>query len=144
MFSRMFNLLKNLWYGRRGDGFAETALIVPIVMLLTIGMVNLSIAGFASNNANNAANYGARAGSVAQQNAAGTAYSAAIRSLSNANVGEYQVGVTGGGFPGSQINVNVGWSVPNYMGGLMSFVGGGGSGSDFSGSANATFRQEGW
>lgn len=139
----MLRWLKNLWFGRKGDGFAETAIIIPVVMLVTIGLVNLSIAGFASNNANNAANYGARAGSVAQQNPAGAAYGAAIRSLSNANVGEYEVGVSGGGFPGAQINVNIGWSVPNYIAGLMSFVGGGGE-IDFAGSASATFRQEGW
>ncbi|MGA7194447.1 MAG: TadE/TadG family type IV pilus assembly protein [Anaerolineales bacterium] len=128
----------------KGDEFAETAIAMPVILLVTIALMNLTMAGFASVNANNAANYGARIGSVYQQGMASAAYSAAEQSVSYAKVGGYTVGVSGGGFPGAEINVTVGWDVPNLMGGLLSFVGGSSLGGDLTGSAVSTFRQEGW
>lgn len=139
----MWNKLVGLIFNRRGDEFAETAIAMPVMVLVSIALMNLTMAGFASVNANNAANYAARVGSVTQQGAGGAAYNAAQQSISNAKVGEYSVGVSGGGFPGAQINVQVGWNVPNYIGGLLAFLGGGISG-DFHGSATSVFRQEGW
>ena len=128
----------------RGDEFAETAITMPLILLATIALMNLTMAGFASVNANNAANYGARIGSVYQQNIGAAAYNAALQSVSYAKVGDYIVSVTGGGFPGAQINVTVSWDVPNLMGGLLSFVGGESFGGDLRGTAVSTFRQEGW
>ena len=52
-----------LLHSRRGDEFAETAIVMPLIVLVTIALMNLTMAGFASVNANNAANYGARVGS---------------------------------------------------------------------------------
>ena len=129
--------------GRRGDEFAETAIAMPVIVLITIALMNLTMAGFASVNANNAANYGARIGSVHQQGAAGFAYGSAMESVSHAKIGSYSVAVAGGGFPGAQINVQVAWDVPNFMGGLLGFLGGGMAG-DLKGSATSVFRQEGW
>ena len=129
---------------RKGDEFAETAIAIPIILLVTIALMNLTMAGFASVNANNAANYGARVGSVYQQHMASAAYSAAMQSVSYAKVGSYTVSVTGGGFPGAQINVKVNWDVPNLMSGLLRFVGGGALGGDLKGSVISSFRQEGW
>jgi len=37
----------------------------------------------------------------------------------------------------------VDWAVPNYIGGLMAYIGGGGQ-MNFAGTALSTFRQEGW
>jgi hypothetical protein len=128
---------------RRGDEFAQSAIVLPIVVLLTMALMNLAVAAFASVNANNAANYGARMGSVAQQGSASVAYGAAMTSISHTPVGTYGVHVSGGGFPGAQITVTVNWSVPNYMGSLLGFFGGGFSGP-IKGSASAVFRQEGW
>lgn len=133
-----------LLFSRRGDEFAETAVAMPVILLVTIALMNLSMAGFASINANNAANYGARIGSVYQQGSAGAAYSAAMQSASANGVGEYAVSVSGGGFPGSQITVRVEWSVPNLMGGLLSFFGNGDAGNEIRGFATSAFRQEGW
>jgi hypothetical protein len=116
---------------------------MPLILLATIALMNLSLAGFASIIANNAANYGARIGSVHQQGPATAAYSAAIQLASATGVGEYSVSVSGGGFPGSQITVRVDWSVPNLMGGLLTFLGGSDTG-DLRGSAASAFRQEGW
>ncbi len=134
----------SLFRERRASSYAEAAIALPVVVLVTIALMNLSVAGFASVNASNAANYGARTGSVTQQGAGGAAYAAAMASISNAPVGEYGVSVAGGGFPGARITVKVTWSVPNYMGPLLSFFGGDGIGGDIQGLATATFRQEGW
>ena len=70
----------------KGDEFAETAIAMPVILLVTIALMNLTMAGFASVNANNAANYGARIGSVYQQGMASAAYSAAEQSVSYAKV----------------------------------------------------------
>ena len=127
---------------RRGDEFAQSAIAFPVVVLLLMALFNMSIAGFASVNAANAANHGARVGSVYQQQSAGYAYSAALESISYAPVGNYQVTVSGGGFPGATIVVTVNWRVPNYIAPLVSFFGG--SMGDLSGTSSASFRQEGW
>jgi hypothetical protein len=128
---------------RRGDEFAESAIAFPMVVLLLISLFNLSLAGFASVNAANAANYGARVGSVYQQSSGGAAYSAAQESISHAPVGSYQVAVSGGGFPGATLLISVTWNVPNYMAPIMAFFGSS-SGGKLGGTASATFRQEGW
>jgi hypothetical protein len=133
-----------LFFSRRGDEFAETAIAMPVIVLVTIALMNLTMAGFASVNANNAANYGARVGSVHQQGPASAAYNAAQQSTEFASVGDYAVSVTGGGFPGAQINVQVDWSVPNLISGLLGFFGGDSSDSDIKGKSMSVFRQEGW
>lgn len=122
---------------------AEAAITLPVVLLVAFAMINLALAGFASVNAANAANFGARAGSVAQVNPAGVACGAAERAISNARIGEYQVAASGGGAPGAQIIVAVSWRVPNYFAGLAAFFGAGSS-SDFNGIVHSSFRQEGW
>ena len=139
-----FPRFSRLLLSRRGDEFAETAIAMPVIVLVTIAHMNLTMAGFASVNANNAANYGARVGSVHQQGPASAAYDAAQQSTEYASVGDYSVAVSGGGFPGAQINVQVDWSVPNLMGGLLGFFGGDSSDADIKGMAMSVFRQEGW
>jgi len=138
----MFRSRLRKMLNRRGDEFAQSAIAFPVVVLLLMALFNMSIAGFASVNAANAANHGARVGSVYQQHPAGYAYSAALESISSAPVGDYQVTVSGGGFPGATIIVTVNWRVPNYIAPLVSFFGG--SMGDLSGTSSASFRQEGW
>lgn len=137
---RRFSVLRFLG-DRRGE-MAEAAVTLPIVMLATLALVNLAIAGFASVNAANAANYGARIGSVSQVNPAGAAAAASHEMLAHAPVGEYGVSAFGGGPPGALLAVAVDWQVPNYFNGLLSLFGGGVS--EFSGTSVAYFRQEGW
>ncbi len=143
LFRLSMNKLRAVFLARGGDEFAQTAIAMPVIVLVTIALMNLTMAGFASVNANNAANYAARVGSVTQKGAGGAAYSAAMTSVSHAPIGEYAVSVAGGGFPGAQINVQVTWTVPNYMGGLLGFLGGN-IGGDFQGTGTSVFRQEGW
>src|SRR5271157_3483674 len=138
----MFEARLRRMLNRRGDEFAQSAIAFPMVVLLLIALFNLSLAGFASVNAANAANHGARVGSVYQQNSAGAAYSAAVQSISYAPVGSYQVNVSGGGFPGATIIVTVNWKVPNYIAPILSFFGG--HMGDLRGTSVSTFRQEGW
>lgn len=125
----------------RGE-MAEAAITLPIVMLAVLALVNLTIAGFASVNAANAANYGARVGSVNRSNPAGVAVAAANQMIANAPVGDYRISASGGGPPGSLLAVTVEWEVPSYMGGLLALFGA--EVRDFHGTAVAYFRQEGW
>lgn len=134
--------MRRLALSRRGDEFAEAAIVLPLILLLTIALMNLTMAGFASVNANNAANYGARVGSVTQKAPGRAAQRAAQESISHAPIGKYKVNVSGGGGPGAQIAVQVNWSVPNLLNGLLKFFGG--EGVSLKGSSTATFRQEGW
>ena len=126
---------------RRGD-MAEAAVTLPVVLLSTLAMVNLAIAGFASVNAANAANYGARIGSVNQENPSRVAVAAAYQMIANAPVGDYEVSSSGGGKPGVLLAVRVDWCVPNFFRGLLNFFGA--DVGDFSGTSVAYFRQEGW
>jgi hypothetical protein len=121
----------------------EATLVLPLLLLISLGLVNLAILGFSAVNAGNAANYGARMGSVAQSDPAGVAASSASQMLSAIPVGEYAVSVSGSGLPGDRIVVQVSYSVPNFFGGLAGFFGVSTPGV-FSSTVTSTFRQEGW
>jgi hypothetical protein len=121
----------------------EATLVLPLLLLISLGLVNLAILGFSAVNAGNAANYGARMGSVAQSDPTGVAASSAAQMLSAIPVGEYTVSVSGSGLPGDRIVVQVSYSVPNFFGGLAGFFGVSTPGV-FSSTVTSTFRQEGW
>ncbi len=127
---------------RRG-GMADTAISLPVILLAALGMLNLSLASFAAVIANNAANYGARRGSVAQTDPIGAAVGAASGVVDRAHVGAYEVNAAGGGGRGRPLQVTVHWSAPNYFAGLASLFGAGGA-ATIEGDAIAVFRQEGW
>jgi hypothetical protein len=129
---------------QRGQSLAEFALVAPAFMLALLAMFNLSMAGFAAVSASNAANYGARRGSVVQGGGAAAVAAAAAQQQAEAfGVGKYDVFAYGGSRRGAQVVVVVDWQVPNFIGGLMAYFGDGISG-DFSGSISSSFRQEGW
>jgi Flp pilus assembly protein TadG len=128
---------------QRGTAALEMAIAIPMVLLLSLGMANLALTAYCSVAAANAANYGARVGSVSQQNPAGRAIAAAEGHANQTGIGEYTVSAYGGGRRGSQIVVEVHWEFDNWFGGLMSFFGGSLPGQ-FQGNARSTFRQEGW
>ncbi len=127
----------------RGQSLAEAAITLPVLLLVTLGMITLGLVGFAAVNASNAANYGARMGSTALSNPSGVAAQAAWAKITAAPVGTYTVSVTGGGAPGQLIAVRVGYEVPNYFSGLSAFFGIPAS-DTFTGSFVSYFRQEGW
>jgi Flp pilus assembly protein TadG len=128
---------------QRGAAALETAIVLPIMILVSLGGANMTLAGYAAVAATNAANYGARVGSVSQQNPAGRAISAAEAHATQTGIGEYTVTAYGGGRRGTQIVVEVHWEFPNWFRGILAFVGGS-SPSQFEGNARSTFRQEGW
>ncbi len=121
----------------------EAALALPILLLVSLALVNLALLGYAALNASNAAEYGARMGSVAITNAHGVAYSAALDKVNAASVGTYTVTVSGGTTPGTRIQVLVTYTVPNFFGGLARLFGVN-TPAQFQGTARAYFRKEGW
>jgi hypothetical protein len=134
--------MRNLLRDRRGE-LDEAALVLPVLLLISLALVNMAILGFAAVNAGNAANYGARMGSVAQSNPAGVAITSANQMLAAAPVGSYTVSVSGSGLPGAMMTVTVRYTVPNYFGGLAGFFGVSSPGN-FTNTATSYFRQEGW
>ena len=128
---------------KKGTSMAESAITLPIVLLITLFMVNVSMAWYSANAASNAANYGARVGSVSQTNPIGNSVAAAQSQLAGIGVGSYSVSGSGGGFRGAEITVTVDWSLPSYLGSLLSWFGGTDP-ANFHGTATSSFRQEGW
>lgn len=135
--------LKQFLYDKRGD-FAQFAFVVPILVLTSLGLINLALFGLAGVNANNAANYGARMGSVAQENPMAYASNAASSKLSATSFGKYKVfaSVVGSG-RGSLIRLAVTYSVDNYFSGLTGIFGAQ-SDPKFEKTVIAYFRHEGW
>jgi len=121
----------------KGSTITETAVIAPLMLLIMIALVNLAIAGFVAVNAANAANYGARVGSVTQRGSIGAAVAAAQGSVDAYGPGEYEVTAYGGGSPGSQVVVQIDWSITNFFSGF-------GFDPEITGQARSSFRQEGW
>ncbi|NCP87799.1 MAG: hypothetical protein CO094_08365 [Anaerolineae bacterium CG_4_9_14_3_um_filter_57_17] len=121
----------------------EASFVLPVLLLVSIALVNLAMLGFAAMNANNAANYGARMGSVAATNAPGLALAAAKTKAETAKVGSYAYSVSGSDTPGSLMTISVAYTVPNYFGGLISMFGVS-MPNTFQGVAQAWFRKEGW
>jgi hypothetical protein len=135
-------LMRRLFRDRRAE-LDEAVMVLPVLLLISIGLVNLAMLGFAALNAGNAANYGARMGAVAQSDAPGVALANAYQMLSHAPVGSYAVSVSGSGIPGDRLAVQVSYSVPNYFAGLAGFFGVSTPGT-FTSTATSYFRQEGW
>ena len=129
--------------GDRCAELDEAAMVLPVLLLISLALVNLALLGFAAVNAGNAANFGARMGSVAQSDSSGVAVSSAYQMLTAVPVGTYTVSVTGSGLPGDMMIVQVSYTVPNYFGGLAGFFGVS-TPADFTNIATSYFRQEGW
>jgi len=121
----------------------EAVFVLPVLLLVTFGLINLAMVGFAGLSAANAANYGARMASVAQANQAGIAVGSASNMLDAAPVGTYAVSVSGSGAPGSLVSVQVQYTVPNYFAGLTGLFGVS-TPATWTGTVRSDFRQEGW
>ncbi len=136
-------MLSRFFHDERGD-MAEAAITTPIIILLMVTILNFGMIAYTAQAAENAANYGARRGSVAQDNAIGTAVAAAHYAANRSLLGEYSVqAVAPGGIAGSELGIRVTYRVPNLMRPLAGLFPGLPKG-DFTGDATATFRQEGW
>lgn len=125
-----------------GD-MVESALTLPLMALLTLALVNLALVGHARAAAQHAAHFGARMGSVALADAEGEARQAAGAML-DACLCEAQVtNVSGADAPGGEVIVTVEWTVPSFLGSLLS-VFGGAAPEQFTGAVTAAYRKEGW
>jgi hypothetical protein len=127
----------------RGD-MVEGALTLPVMILVTLALVNLALAGFSSVTASMAADYAARVGAVAQVSPAEQALDAAGRAL-KVGIGDYVVDVSADAGPGGMVRVGVRWSVPNFYGPLLPLFGARSHAGDcLQGQALAVYRREVW
>ncbi len=119
----------------------EAAITFPIAILVMLATVNLGMVVYGQQAVQAAARHGARMGSVAQQCSACYASSAASSAIdSDPIVKEPTVAILApGGVTGSILSVRVSGMIPSFLGTLVPGLPG-----DFSVSAEATFRQEGW
>lgn len=129
------------WLSDRSGSMVESAITMPILILLSLAFVNLALAGYASATAQNAANYGARMGALSFSGAAGHALDNA-REAASSGIGSYDISVAASDTPGSTVAVTVRWQVPNFFAGLMPLFGQ--SAGDLKGTASASYRKEGW
>jgi Flp pilus assembly protein TadG len=130
---------------KRGGTMAESAISIPVVLLILVFGLNVARAGWVAMAARNAANYGARIGAVSGGNPKEFAKTAAETSLNQSGAsGTFltDVQVIGEG-PGAVVSVTVSWSSPTIMAGICSYFGEG-CPAEFSGSARAVWRREGW
>ena len=121
----------------------EAALALPVIMLVSLGLINLSLFGSAAVNAANAANFGARMGSVAQTNPMGYASNATQQKLAALPVGEYTIATGGSTSAGGVMWVTVQYQVPNYFASLAGLFGVN-TPPQLSGTVTQYFRKEGW
>jgi len=124
----------------------EAALTIPLVVLLLLAIINFGLAVYAAQMAEEAARYGARVASVAQDNPAGRGAAAAAQFASEVlpGLGAPQVQVLApGGVAGSAVRIRVTYRVPNYFSALAALFPGLPT-DDFTVVGEATARQEGW
>jgi len=133
--------MRRLIRDRRGTEILEAAVTIPILVLLTLGMVQLGAMVYASQMAKEAARHGARMGSVAQVNPAGVAAAAAYNYARGVfPIGNPQVEILApGGVVGTELRVRVTYHVPNLVGGFPGIPSG-----PLTTMGEATARQEGW
>jgi len=138
----MIQRLRAFWRDCKAE-LDEAAFALPVILLVSIGLVNLTLFGSAAVNAANAANYGARMGSMAQSNPLGYAVNHAQQKLYALPVGEYSISTGGNTVPGGVMWVQIEYRVPNYFRGLASMFGVS-LPSQLSGRVTQYFRREGW
>ncbi len=139
---RLFASFPAWWRDHRGD-MVEGALTMPLMALVALALVNLSLAGYASVTANNAANAAARMASVAQTDPVGQGMAAAQQSL-QAGIGTFDVSLAADHNPGGDVTATIQWRVPNFFGPLLGLFNANGGKAEISGEAVAQFRKEGW
>lgn len=127
---------------QKGSSIVEFAASVLMVLLMFLGMLQFGAYLWASSIVENAANYGARAGSVAQACPACEASSAAQRALEGQPIirNPSVTILAPGGVVGSTVRIRVSAEIPLFLPA--------GDALGLEGlthiQAEATFRQEGW
>ena len=128
--------------GQAGSSTIELAILLPLVLVLLFGMLQLGIYAYGMSMVENAARNAARAGSVAQACPVCEAQSAAYSSLNgSAVISKFSVTVLApGGVVGSTLKIRVAAHIPMLVPGGAAL----GLAPLMNVSAEATFRQEGW
>ena len=128
--------------GQAGSSTIELAILLPLVLVLLVGMLQLGIYAYGMSMVENAARNAARAGSVAQACPVCEAQSAAYSSLNgSAVISKFSVTVLApGGVVGSTLKIRVAAHIPMLVPGGATL----GLAPLMNVSAEATFRQEGW
>ncbi len=129
---------------RRGLEVLEAVGTLPVMLLILVGIVNLGIAVYARQAVTNAANFGARMGSVSQGCRSCAAYSAAQEAVDKSLLRDTSVTILApGGSVGTVLRIRVTGRIPNLMGPLLAFNGVSWS-EPIEVTGEATFRAEGW
>lgn len=126
---------------RQNIAVAELAITLPVILLLTLIMVNLSMVWIAAIASQDAANYGARQGKISDYDPVDAAVSAAQARVEGTPVGSYVVTASGTASPGEDVNIKVDWTVPNFLGNLITAIGGGGQ-MNFVGTVLVSFHKD--
>ena len=122
----------------------EDALTLPILLLVTVAMLNVFLYGLAGVSASNAAEYAARQASVAQANQQAVAVTAAQSRLNKLPIGaQFHVAATAPARRGTRVTVTVTYDVPNWFRGLAAMFGVK-TPPTLHGRAVSYFRKEGW
>ena len=130
---------------RKGMEMVEAVVTLPIALFVLVAIVNLGFALYALQAVQNAANYGARMGSVAQDCRSCAAYAAALAQIRQTAVRNSAAQILApGGVVGSTLRIKVTGEVPNLMGPLLALLGGPDLGGPIQVAGEASFRAEGW
>jgi type II secretory pathway pseudopilin PulG len=132
---------------QRGDVFAETAFTLPVILLVTLALIQGGLLAYAASAASQAARHGARMASVAQGGlgaavAVSEAYQTARQLFPMDSAPSVEL-LAPGGAPGTEITVRVTVKAPNILSPLSTLFPVLPRGP-LPVSATATFRQEGW
>jgi hypothetical protein len=128
--------------GENGSNTIELAILLPLVLVLLIGMLQLGIYVYGMSMVENAARNAARAGSVSQACPVCEAQSAAHASLTgSAVISNFSIAILApGGVVGSTVKIRITAHIPMIVPGGETL----GLGPLMTVTAEATFRQEGW
>ena len=126
---------------RKGLETLEAVLTLPVMLMLMLSIVNLGMLAYGKQAVEDAAEYGARMGSVAQSSAIAYASSSAQSSIQSKGIVQ-NAKVTilaAGASAGSMLTVQVTGEIPNVIGAFIP-----GLPSPFKVTAQSSFRKEGW
>ena len=123
---------------------AESALVMPVILLVIMLVINGLMAGYTGLSAAAAADAGARAGARAAKLPDVAANNAAWTSIDHTRMGgKYGVSAQVDDQAGGAVKVMVAWQYPSILSGLCRFFGGGCK-PYFEGFSVSTHKREGW
>jgi hypothetical protein len=128
----------------RASEMAESAITLPIVLLVLMLVINGLLAGYTGLSAAAAADAGARAGARTNRFPEVSANNAAWTSIVYTRMGgRYQVGTQVDDQPGGAVKVFVAWRYSSMLSGFCKFFGGDCK-PYFEGYSVSTHKKEGW